>query len=167
MRIFFCFVLISLTYSAKAHEYHFAFAEAEYNTETKTVQATISVSTRDFEHALSHEGITIQALEKYADNELMQFSLAQRILEHFKMSIGNTNCSFNYIGYEVLTNGNTNFYFESQEIEATNEISVVFDLMMEHNPKQQNKLNFIYLTEKRAIEFLPNDPIRTFKLESI
>jgi len=147
-----------------AHEYHFAFAEASYNVNTKTMQVTVSISAHDFEHDLFESGTSIEHLESYVGNQLMEQSLSQEILKHFKMKIGNEDCVFNIAGFEVLNTGIANFYFESQVIEFQSSIEVFFDLMMDRNSKQQNKLTFITPLEKLTTEFLFNARIQHFTL---
>jgi len=161
------FIILASCFTLSGHEYHFAFAEAAFNAQTETIQATITFSTRDFEHSLEHDGMSIEPLEKYENDKMMQLFLADELLKHFQMYVGEKQCQFGYVGYEVLNNGTTNFYFESQKIEITSDINVHFDLMMDHNPKQQNKLNFIYLTKNKSIEFLSNQPTQVIKLETL
>lgn len=148
--------VLALSAFTFAHEYHFAFAEVAYNSTTKTVQATISLSAHDFEHDLFENGTSINHLESYVGNKLMELSLSQEILKHFKMQLGNETCVFTIIGFEVLNTGIANFYFESQVMELQPTVDVLFDLMMDGNSKQQNKLTFITPFEKLTAEFLFN-----------
>ena len=153
-------------FSSNAHEYHFAFAEVEYNWQSNKIEASISVSTHDFEHELSEAGMTINHLEAYANDKLMQISISDKVLENFKVSSGAIECEFEFIGYEVLNSGMTYFYFESQVIELMSPITFQFDLMMDKNEEQQNKLIFINKSEKTAIAFLRNERIHKLKLDA-
>ena len=150
---------------ANAHEYHFAFAEAEYNLESKTVQATVTVSTHDFEHTLIDLGMDIQHLESYRGNTLMEIAISDQILEHFTIQVGQEQCRFRLAGYEVLHSGMTNFYFESEPLPFSPEVHVRFDLMMDANPEQQNKLTFIYGSQKRTVPFLFNERQQVLEFE--
>ena len=150
-----CFLLT--VFSVSAHEYHFAFAESEYNTETQTIQTTITVSTHDFEHTLIDQGMDIGHLESYHGHKLMELALADELLAHFTMQLGDQSCGFKLLGYEVLNSGMTHFYFESEPLTFHPEITVRFDLMMDANPEQQNKLTFIYRDQKKTVPFLFNN----------
>lgn len=152
--------------SSFAHQYHFAFAEAEYNWETSRIEASVSVSTHDFEHELSETGMQVNHLESYANDKMMQLSLSDKVLENFKIQMGAVACEFRFIGYEVLNSGMTYFYFESQIIPFDNNLIVQFDLMMNHNKEQQNKLSFINNSEKISVSFLQNERTQKIKLET-
>lgn len=158
--------IISLGSSIQAHEYHFAFAEAEYSWQSNTIQVSISLSTNDFEHTLTDEGMEINHLESYSKDKMMQLSLSDKVLEHFKINMGETHCLFAFIGFEVLNTGITNFYYESQPIEFEPKITAVFDLMIQSNHEQQNKLTFINGKEKITVPFIFNQTKQSFKLET-
>lgn len=150
----------------QAHEYHFAFAEAEYNWQTNTIQVTISVSSHDFEHTLSEQGMAVNHLESYSNDKMMQLSLSDEVLKHFKIDMGKDHCLFAFQGFEVLNTGMTNFYYESQPIQFQSEIKAVFDIMIDYNQEQQNKLTFINDKEKVTVAFLFNQKQQLFKLET-
>lgn len=159
-------LILMLGLNSQAHEYHFAFAEAEYNWHTNTIQVTISVSSHDFEHTLSEDGMTINHLESYSNDKMMQLSLSDKVLEHFKIDMGENHCLFAFQGFEVLNTGMTNFYYESQPIKFQSEITAVFDIMIDHNKEQQNKLTFINSKEKVTVAFMYNQMKQSFKLET-
>lgn len=165
------FSLLIITFfsvaSSFAHQYHFAFAEAEYNWETSRIEASVSVSTHDFEHELTETGMQVNHLETYANDKMMQLALSDKVLENFKIQMGQVECEFRFIGFEVLNSGMTYFYFESQPIEFNVELIFQFDTMMDHNKDQQNKLTFINHTDKISVSFLQNGRIQNIKLETI
>ena len=155
---------ICLATTFHAHEYHFAFAEAEYNWRSNTIQVSISISTHDFEHTLSEDGMTINHLESYTNDKLMQLSLSDNVLEHFKIDMGDKHCLFAFIGFEVLNTGMTNFYYESQPIEFNPNVEAEFDIMIQNNHEQQNKLTFINSKEKVTVPFIYGQTKQSFKL---
>ncbi len=167
MKLFTLLILFASTgFNIQAHEYHFAFAEAEYNWQSNTIQVTISVSTHDFEHTLSENGMTVNHLESYADDKLMQLSLSDEVLKHFKINMGDKHCLFAFLGYEVLNTGMTNFYYESQPLTFSQDVTAVFDIMIENNKEQQNKLTFINDKEKITVPFMFNALSQSFKFET-
>lgn len=149
--------LVLTTFLVRAHDYHFAFAEVAYNTSTQTVQTTIIVSTHDFEHSMYEEGVDIGHLENCQGNKLLEISISDELLAHFTIQMGEQNCVFRLMGFEVLNSGMTHFYFESERIDWADNATVTFDLMMDHNPEQQNKLTWIVESKKISIPFLYNE----------
>jgi hypothetical protein len=53
----------------------------------------------------------------------------------------------------VNNNGLTDFFFQSEVIEISNEMTVRFDLLMNQYKEQQNKLTFIYNLKKHTYPF--------------
>jgi hypothetical protein len=154
MKLIFTFFITVFTIGiAQAHDYYFAFAEMEFNKTTNQYELSLSVSTHDMEHWLNDHQVTIKELEDHTKDSLIQSQISTLLLEGFVVT-ANEDVVFHMIGYEVLETGMTNFYFTSEESKLISPLHIVFNLMMEDYPLQQNKLTFIHDGLKTTIPFM-------------
>ena len=56
-----------------------------------------------------------------------------------------------------------NFYLESEEILLNKEIKVLFDLLMDQNKTQQNKITFIHNNNSYTKEFFYSERLQSIK----
>lgn len=159
------FVFMISTMISSAHEYYFAFAEMEYKSDTKKLELTLVVSTHDIEHWLQNKGVKVKELENHTKDLTLQKEFETKLLSGFNITYEKISISLKMIGYEVLDNGLSNFYFVSEAIEIKNQFSVRFDLLMDDYPEQQNKLTFIYNEKKQTFPFLQATREQFIKLE--
>lgn len=148
-----------------SHEYYFAFAEMEYNSDSKKLELTLIVSTHDVEHWLQNKGVKVKELEDHTKDNVLQKEFETKLLSGYAVIYENANVSLKLIGYEVLDNGLTHFYFTSDSFDLKNQFTVKFDLLMDDFPEQQNKLTFIYKGKKQTVPFLQTTREQTIKLE--
>lgn len=165
MKLFFLILFSTISNVLFAHETHFAFAEVEYNWDRQRVEASIRFSTRDFEHSLAENNIPIKHLEYYTQDSLTQFFIADKILQGFELIIGKEKCHFNYLGYDVANNGQTTVFFESDNIAFAESFYFTFDLMMNENSEQQNKLTLIVKDTKNTCEFTQNNRTNLIRMD--
>ena len=146
------FILITsaLSYS---HDYFFAFAEVEYNDISKKLEATLTASTHDVESAtreIKKSLNNIESIDKGSDDFK---TLEGFLLSHFKIS-GDQESNLKLIGFEVLMNGVTNFFFESSQMDLKDTLNIYFDLLMQEHQEQQNKITFYYRNKTYTRPFL-------------
>ena len=127
--------------SLSAHDYYFAFAEVSYNSITEKIEITLSTSAHDIENELQDELHFDNDLESALKNEKLTSEISSYIQQHFKIKTKEL-IQFDLIGTQVQLNGIVNFYFESVKTTITDEIVVVFDLLMSRFKEQQNKISF-------------------------
>lgn len=163
MRIIVLVFILFSSIQSYAHEYFFAFAEVEYNSETQKIEATLTVSTHDLEHALKNANLTIGEIED-AKKGTPEFDIIEKyLLEHFKITSSKI-CHLKMIGYEVSLKGTTDFYFESEKTTIGDTITFSFDLLMQQYQKQQNKVTFYYQNKSYTRPFLYNQRVQIIKL---
>lgn len=161
LSFFLCSSFISL-----AHEYYFAFAEAQYNNSSKKIELSLSVSTHDIEHWLQDKGVKVKELEDHYKDSSIQKEFSNELLKGISFSINSLNIEFKIIGYQVNKNGLTDFFFESNEVELSNLITVRFDLLMDKYKEQQNKLTFIYQLKKHTYPFTQINKEQVIQLDT-
>ncbi len=159
-------LLLSSIHISLAHEYYFAFAEAQYNHTTKRIELSLSVSTHDIEHYLQDKGVKVKELEDFQSDTLMQKEFSIELLKGISFSINSSVIGYKLIGYQVNKNGLTDFFFQSEVIELSNEIKVRFDLLMNQYKEQQNKMTFIYNLKKHTYPFTQINKEQIIHLDS-
>lgn len=159
------FLLIG--FSSFAHEYHFAFAEVEYNTQDSVFQTSISITTNDFEHELQSAKVINTHLDKALSNDSLKEIIVNYIQVHFEIYQFTGKIPLNCDGFEITNNGMTHFYFSSSKVKMEEEITVLFDVLMDHSIDQQNKMTFIYEDKKLTETFLFNYRTKTIKPRNI
>ncbi len=157
MKILFLLLILFSTSGLFAHNYYFAFAEVEYNDVSQRIEATLSVSTHDLEKAMRIQHADnadvfndISTVRKGSEEEAY---IESYLLKHFKISADNP-CFLKMIGFEVQMNGVTYFYFESTPFKIKQSITFEFDLLMNENELQQNKITFLYRGKSYTRPFL-------------
>ncbi len=120
---------------------------------TKRIELSLSVSTHDIEHYLQDKGVKVKELEDFQSDTLMQKEFSDELLKGISFSINNLTVKYKIVGYQVNKNGLTDFFFQSEVIELSNEITIRFDLLMDQYKAQQNKLTFIYNLKKHTYPF--------------
>ncbi len=164
-----CIVLICLllfTSKGWAHEYFFAFAELEYKKSNGIIEATLIVTTHDFEYYLHQQGWSAKDLSSSQNDSLSTLFIEEKINKHFHISTDiHESLNMQLIGYETKLIGTTQFYLTAQ-VEPIQKIDFKFDLLMDVFPEQQNKLNFIHkeIDTKTTLEFLPSRKIQSIDL---
>jgi hypothetical protein len=162
MRIVFFVWLFFSTFKVSAHEYFFAFAEVEYKKTSGVIEATLIVTTHDFETWLHNKGWAGKDLNSSVDDSLDLLYFEDAINKHFQISSDiHENIKMQLIGYENQLIGTTQFYLTA-EVEPIQIINFKFDLMMDIFSEQQNKLNFILKEReiKTTLEFLPSRKVQ-------
>lgn len=152
-------VVLICTFSAGvgySHDFFFSFAEVEYNEIRQVFEGTITVTTHDMERALEKDSLLLAEIDPVnLSNEQVEI-IETYLFNHFKIRT-NKNAQLHLIGFESLLNGVTNFYFESEKIELSNNILYVYDLLMDEYPDQQNKITFIYRNTSHTLTFLHSE----------
>jgi hypothetical protein len=145
MKLFWLFALLSVSsFSANAHEYFFGFAEMSYNSTDQVLEGTVMLSTHDVEEWFQEKKLPIKEMEDHVTDAALIQQMAKALFNEFKVKSGGKEVIFQMIGYEVLPNGMTNFYFHSNKIAKPNKfIDITFDLMMNELPAQQNKVTYL------------------------
>lgn len=166
MRHILFFIAFFSVFSSFGHEYFFAFAEVEYDELNGRLEATLIVTTHDFEKYLQKNKIIEHDLSRYkTDTTTIQF-IENEINKHFHLNLnpglensiteGAELFHFKLEGYEIQLTGTVEFYL-SYELNRPLEIfEVLFDLLMNEYPQQQNKLTFSYRGTKKTYVFLSN-----------
>ena len=138
----------------------------EYNETSKELELTLSVTTDDFEHYLRAEGLSVTSLELDLKGELFLGTVTNELLDGFQVKQSQGTVIFDLIGFEVTNKGVSNFYFKSRKIEKADYYSISFDLMMDYNPEQQNKLTLIYKHHSTGVSFLYDQRNKNIMLEN-
>ena len=158
------FLLVLLTsFSTFAHDYFFAFGEIVYNETSKKFETTLSVSTHDLESGIKKEGIKIADFSNIEKGSTDFAVLEKYLLKHFQLK-SNTGVKLNLLGFKISLEGKTDFFLESEVIEINNTVEIFYDLLMNHNEKQQNKITFYYKKESYTRPFLITQKSQSIKL---
>ena len=158
------FLLVLLTsFNTYAHDYFFAFAEVEYNESSKKLETTLTVSTHDLEAAIKKEGIILKDFSDIEKGSKDFEILESYLLSHFEIK-SNSSVNFKLLGFEISLKGVTEFYLESEPAIIENQVEVFYDLLMNQNKKQQNKITFYHKKETYTRPFLISEKTQTIKL---
>lgn len=161
----------------KAHPYFFAFAEVEYNELSRSLEATIIGSAHDVESLLKENKIISTALDEALKNNKEYFAINTFLNKHFcihsfdSLSLVTLDSElppqleFILDGFEVLMNGEVQFYLSTKIAHSTNLFYVKFDLLMDKFPEQQNKLTMRYRNSKNTFNFLTTTKSQFIRLE--
>jgi hypothetical protein len=131
------------SFSSQAHEYFFGFAELSFNSTEQIIEGTLIISTHDVEEWFQNKELPVKELEDHVSDEKLIQQMATTLFSEFKITNNGTNIKLNMIGYEVLANGMTNFYFHSNKTKKPNKLDITFSLMINELPKQQNKITYL------------------------
>lgn len=152
--IFGALVCLLISFEADAHAYFFGFAEVSYNSKESVYEGTLILSTHDVEEWLQQKEIPLLSLEEHTNDLEMYEYIELELFEGFQIKTNGTSLLFELIGYEVLENGMTQFYFHSQKTEKGTQLDITFDLMMNEFPQQQNKINYIENNQSYTAVFI-------------
>ena len=161
MRLFLIVFLVS--FNMYAHDYFFAFAEVAYNETSKKIEATLTVSSHDLELAIQKEGYKIEDLAKIEKGSRDFETLEIYIRKHFQIKL-DSNAKFDLLGFKISLNGTTDFYFESEVLAIKDRVVVVYDLLMNHFNKQQNKVTFYHKKKSYTRPFLNSKKLQIIQL---
>jgi hypothetical protein len=156
MKLILCAVSLFACFSLHAHAYFFGFAEMSYNQDNQNYECTLVLSTHDIEEYFQSKSLAVIELEDHIGDEKMLLEMSKILTNGFQVKAGNIQLKLTPVGYEVLANGLTHFYFHSQKTPSVNEFNVQFDLMMDFLPEQQNKLTYL-LDEKSLTSLFTKD----------
>jgi len=148
--------ILFVTTSLSAHDYFFAFAEMKYNEVSGRIEATVTVTTHDYERSMRERGVLDQEISKLADNEEAYAIFQSDINKGFSMIVNGKQIIFNLEGIEVQLTGLTNFHLSAEVPSSITKLEMNFNLLMETFIDQQNKITFIYRNSKTSYEFLQN-----------
>jgi hypothetical protein len=172
--VFFLFVS-SFTF---AHTYYFAFAEVEYNEMNKSLEATIIASAHDVESVLRENDVISKSLDYAKKNKKEYYAINDFINKNFSVYAADSlsflvldsslppQIEFVMDGFEVLLNGDVQFYLSAKIQNPINQLYVKFDFLMEKFPEQQNKLTFRFRDKKFTNNYLTTTRIQLIKLDS-
>ena len=161
----------------KAHPYFFAFAEVEYNELSQSIEATIIASAHDVESLLKDNKIISTSLDEARKNNEEYFAINVFLNKHFCIHSTDSlslealdsalppQLEFILDGFEVLLNGDVQFYLATKIANPTNQFYVKFDLLMDKFPEQQNKLTIRYRNSKSTFNFLTTTKSQFIRLE--
>lgn len=140
--LFIGFSLLS-SLSLQAHEYFFSFAELAYNSNEEKLEGTLMLSTHDLEKWFQTKKLAVTEMERHVNDTKLIQQMAATLFSEFKVKNNGLNIKFEIIGFEVLPNGMTNFYFHSEKIARPKILDITFDMMMSEIPEQQNKITYL------------------------
>jgi len=150
--IVFSFFLISFSH---AHDYFFAFAEVEYDEYNARVEATIVMTTHDFESYLMKNNVISKELSFYKNDTLILKQVENEILKHFTLNSSSVG-KLTLEGFETQLTGMIQVYLTAPILSPSEGLDIQFDLLMDDFKEQQNKLTFIYRDQKTSYVYLQN-----------
>lgn len=160
---FFIFFVI-LNSCAFAHDYFFAFAEVEYDELNGRLEASVTVTTHDFERYLQKKEILQGEINSCIGDSVKLQVLENELNKYFYLNLnplsentileGVESFHFELEGFETQLTGTVQFYLSSELKRPLESFEVTFDLLMDEYPEQQNKLTFINRGQKRTYVFL-------------
>lgn len=175
--IFFCYfwknmkaavilmVMVWTSGLAAAHNYYFGFAEMQYNEVNHTLETTVVLSAHDFEDVLLKKGLISKSLEYLTADSAAIAAVAKEVLQGFELKIGGKSVRFESLGFEVTRNGMINVYLLAENIALSKEFQLSFTCLMDVFPEQQNKMTFIYQSQKYTAVFLQHQKSAVIQLQ--
>ena len=160
-----------------AHKFYFAFAEVEYNEINKSLEATLIASAHDMESVLRDTKVISNTLENSKKNKKEFYAINDFLNNNFSFYITDSlsftaldssmppQIQFILDGFEVMMNGDVQFYLSANISSNIDQIYVKFDLLMEKFSEQQNKLTFRFRDKKFTYNFLTTTKIQLIKIE--
>ncbi len=156
--------LVAMPFFSKAHEYFFSFVEMEYNMVSQRIELTLTVTTHDFERALEEKGTPINNITSLSQDEIE--IIQDYMNSHFSVASGFDNSVLKFIGNEVSLDGTSNWYFESEPIVFQEEIEILYDLLMDVFPEQQNKVTLYHKGKTFTAAFTPMNKTKQIYIEN-
>lgn len=172
------FFILFISSFSFAHKFYFAFAEVEYNEMNKTLEATIIASAHDVEFVLKEKDVISKSLDEAKKNKKEYYAINDFLNKNFCVHTSDSLSSitldsalppqleFDLDGFEVLLNGDVQFYLSAKIQNHVNQFYVKFDFLMDKFPDQQNKLTFRYRDKKFTYNFLTTTRKQLIKLNS-
>lgn len=149
------FLFMALAKGVSAHAFYFAYAEVEYNPSTSKLEASVKVTSHDFELFLLEKLKPNARLTEVLDNPTNARVLSELMFQNFSIFNDGEALQWNWEGYFSDLQGYTTIYLSSSSFEWK-QLSVSFNLLMSQFPEQQNKLTFLFKGKKNTFDFLPN-----------
>jgi len=165
LKLFTVIFVVLVSFTSFGHEYFFGFSEIEYNDVSRKFECTIIASTHDLERALKKSNVETGDLAKIVKGTDGFLAIESYLNTHFVVTT-NEQVEFILVGSEVLMNGTTNFYFESEAIDISSKVTFSFDLLMDTFQQQQNKVTLIYRNRSYTRTFLYNERVQTIIIEN-
>jgi hypothetical protein len=132
----------------------------------KSLEATIIASAHDVESVLRENNVISKSLDYAKKNKQEYYAVNDFINKNFSVYAADSlsdfvldsslppQLEFVMDGFEVLLNGDVQFYFSAKIISPISQFYVKFDLLMDEFSEQQNKLTFRYRDKKFTYNFL-------------
>lgn len=161
-------VFISFLFSfllAEAHDYYFSFAEMQYNYDAKRFEVSVRATGHDVEEFLKDREYEIPSLEKSIGNPVAENILESYVTKYFKVLVDGKPLEFTLVGLEVNLKDEVIFYLKSNKLEKPKAIEIVYDLLMDYFPDQQNKLTLFTDNGKDYLGFLPHRRKRIYEYD--
>ncbi len=154
----------------KAHEYYFAFAEVEFNEKSEKIEATLTLSTHDFEASLQKRNLIKNTIETAFLDSVEFLKIERELNNSFRFTSEDKSqeikwiSSFKIEGFQKLLNGNLEIYLSCDIPYSISLLTVQFNLMMDYFPDQQNKITFIRKRKKSTLNFTLANQIQKINL---
>ncbi len=143
----------------------------------KSLEATIIASAHDIEIFFKESGVISTSLDYAKQNKNECRALNNYLNQHFSFHTVDSlydvamdsklpqQLEFDLDGFEVLLNGDIQFYLSTKIQNPINQFHIKFDLLMDKFPEQQNKLTFRFRNKKLTHNYLTTNRIQLIKLE--
>jgi hypothetical protein len=154
MNLLFTYCLSILCFQSY-HPYHFSYAEVEMNMETNRFEATLELTIHDIQENAITKNFNINQLV-IGTKELDDFQLY--LNRHFNFKSGNNSfvSFFEIEQIEHNKDGTLVLYMSSDGPKnQLKKLYFTFDLFFETYTNQENKLTFIYNSNKKSYSFNP------------
>jgi hypothetical protein len=170
--------ILFISSNSFAHKYYFAFAEVEYNEMNQSLEATIIATAHDLESVLRENDVISKSLDEAKKNKKEYYAINDFLNKTFCVHTADSislialdsalpqQLEFVMDGFEVLLNGDVQFYLSAKIATPIKEFYVNFDFLMDKFPEQQNKLTFRYRDKKFTYNFLTTTRIQLIKLNA-
>ncbi len=177
LRLLSLLLFIIVANHSMAHKFYFAFAEVEYNEMNKSLEATIIASAHDVESVLRETVVISNSLVDAKKNKKEYYAINDFINKNFSIYTSDSlsfmaldsslppQLEFNMDGFEVLLNGDVQFYLSAKTPSNLDQFYLKFDMLMDKFPEQQNKLTFRFRDKKFTYNFLTTTKIQLIKIE--
>lgn len=156
--------IVAMPLVSQAHDYFFSFVEMEYNAVSQRIEATLTVTTHDFERALEENGTPIGNMASISKEEIE--IIEKYVNAHFTVKSGDQKSVLKFMGNEVSMDGTSNWYFESESIDFQEELSIRYDLLMDDFPEQQNKVTLYHMGQTYTAAFTPMNKTKQIYIEN-
>ena len=143
----------------------------------RSLEATIIASAHDVESVLRENDVISKSLDYAKKNRKEYYAINDFINKFFSVYVADSlsdfaldsslppQLEFVLDGFEVLLNGDIQFYLSTKIQNPINQFQIKFDLLMDKFPEQQNKLTFRFRNKKLTHNYLTTNRIQLIKLE--